>query len=146
VKTGLGLPLEDVKKVIEMIGIWKSFSDVYLYIAGVAMLVAFGIPLMVVPLRWARVFRWEIPKPENLVVFLGRSLGIFISVIAVFAFMVVGSPAAKPFYFDLMLGLFVTMIALHVYGAIRKTQPITETVEIALWVVLLLITLCFYPV
>jgi hypothetical protein len=52
---------------------------------------------------------------------------------------------AKPFFFELMLWLLVAMIALHAYGAIKKTQPITETMEIALWIVLLLITLCFYP-
>lgn len=128
-----------------MIGIWQSYSDVYLYVAGVAMLATFGIPLLVVPLRWARFLRWEVPQPENLVVFLGRSLGIFISLMAVFAFKVTSSPAAKPFFFDMMLWLFVAMIALHAYGAIRKTQPITETIEILLWVVLFLITLCFYP-
>jgi hypothetical protein len=129
-----------------MIGIWKSYSDSYLYIAGVSMLITFGIPLLVVPLRWARAFRWEVPQPENLVAFLGRSMGILISLLAVFAFKVTYTPAAKPFFFDLMLWLFVSMFALHVYGAIRKTQPITETVEILLWVVLFLITLCFYPV
>jgi hypothetical protein len=128
-----------------MIGIWQSYSGAYLYVAGVAMLATFGIPLLVVPLRWARAFRWEVPQSENLVVFLGRSLGILISLLAVFAVKVTGSPAAKPFFFDLMLWLFVAMIALHAYGAIRKTQPITETVEILLWVALFLITLCFYP-
>lgn len=51
-----------------MIGIWQSYSNVYLVVVGVAMLATFGIPLLVVPLRWARVFRWEVPKPENLVV------------------------------------------------------------------------------
>src|SRR3989304_5244994 len=35
--------------------------------------------------------------------------------------------------------------AYHAYGAIRKTRPITGTVEFLLWVVLFLITLCFYP-
>jgi hypothetical protein len=128
-----------------MIGIWQSYSNVYLFVAGVAMLATFGVPLLVVPLRWARFLRWEVPQPENLVVFLGRSLGIMISLLAIFAFKVTGSPAAKPFFFDLMLWLFVAMIALHGYGAIRKTQPVTETVEIGLWVVLFLITLCFYP-
>ena len=128
-----------------MIGIWQSYSDVYLYVAGVAMLAAFGIPLLVAPLRWARALRWEVPQPEHLVAFLGRSLGLFVSVLAVFAFKVTSSPAAKPFYFDLMLWLFVSMIALHIYGAIRKTQPVTETVEIVLWVFLFLVTLCFYP-
>ena len=128
-----------------MIGIWQSYSNIYLYVVGAAMLVTFGIPLLVVPLRWARFLRWEIPQHENLVVFLGRSLGIFISVIAILAIKVTGSPAAKPFFFDLMLWVLGTMSALHIYGAIRKTQPITESVEIFLWVVLFVITLCFYP-
>ncbi|MEW6717146.1 MAG: hypothetical protein AB1345_06565 [Chloroflexota bacterium] len=129
-----------------MIGIWQSYSDVYLFVAGVAMLATFGLPLLIAPLRWARAFRWEVPQPENLVVFLARSLGIFVLLLAVFAFKVTAYPAAKPFFFDLILWLFVAMIALHAYGAIRKTQPVTETVEILLWVALFLITLCFYPV
>jgi hypothetical protein len=128
-----------------MIGVWQSYSDIFLYVVGIAMFVAFGIPLTLVPLRWARVFRWEVPQPENLTVFLGRSLGIFISVLAIFAIKATNQPAAKPFYFDLILWIVAAMTILHVYGAVKKTQPITETVEIALWVVLFVITLCFYP-
>jgi hypothetical protein len=48
-----------------MIGIWQSYSDIYLIVAGVAMLVSFGIPLMVVPMSWARAFRWEVPKRKK---------------------------------------------------------------------------------
>jgi hypothetical protein len=128
-----------------MIGLWGSYADAFLYVAGVAMLLTFGIPLLVVPLRWARVFRWDVPKPENLVVFLGRSVGIFISLMAVFAFKAASQPLVRPFFFDWMLWLFIAMIALHTYGAVRKTQPVTETLEIIVWVVLFLITLCFYP-
>jgi hypothetical protein len=129
-----------------MIGIWKSYNDIFLIVAGVAMLAAFGIPLLLVPLGWARAFRWEVPQPRNLVVFLGRSLGVFISIMAIFAFKVTQTPTFKPFYFDLMLWIFGGMILLHAYGAIRKTQPVTETLEILLWVILSVITLCFYPV
>jgi len=96
-------------------------------------------------LSWARLFRWVVPQPENLVTFLGRSLGILISLLAVFAFRVTGIPAAKPFFFDLMLWLLGAMFALHTYGAIRKTQPVTETAEILLWVLLFFVTLGFYP-
>jgi len=128
-----------------MIGIWKLYSDTYLIIAGVAMLVAFGLPLLFVPMTWARVFRWEVPQPQNLVTFLGRSMGVFISIVAIFAFKVANSPTAKPFFFDLLLWIFGGMILLHGYGAIQKTQPMTETLEILLWVVLSLITLGFYP-
>jgi hypothetical protein len=129
-----------------MIGILNSYSDVYLIVAGVAMLISFGLPLMLVPMSWARVFRWEIPQPRNLVIFLGRSLGVFISIIAIFAFKATQTPLAKPFFFDLMLWIFGGMILLHGYGAIRKTQPITETIEILVWAILGLITLCFYPI
>ena len=48
-----------------MIGILQSYSDVYLYIMGAAMLAAFGIPLIFVPMRWARLFRWEVPQSER---------------------------------------------------------------------------------
>ena len=109
------------------------------------MLLTFGIPLTFAPLRWARLFRWVVPQTQELVTFLGRSLGIFISVMGIFAFIVIQTPAAMPFYFDLILVLFGGMILLHVYGAIRKAQPITETFEILLWVLLGLVTLGFYP-
>ncbi len=128
-----------------MIGIWQAYSDLYLYVAGVAMLAAFGIPLLLVPLRWASVYRWELPQPENLAVMLGRTLGLFISLIAVFAFRAASSPAAKPFFFDLMLCLVLANLVLHVYGAIKKTQPVTETGEILLWAILFVATLAFYP-
>ncbi len=128
-----------------MIGIWQSYSDIYLVATGVAMLLAFGLPLLIVPVRWAQVFRWQVPQPDPLVIFLGRSMGVFIIVVAIFAIRVTGIAAAKPFFFDFMLALFAAMLVLHVYGALRRTQPITETVEIGLWVLLFLVTLGFYP-
>jgi len=128
-----------------VIGIWQDYASAYLIVAGIAMLAAFGLPLLLAPLAWARIMRWEIPPPGQLVVFLGRSLGLFICVIAAYALRVVGEPSAQPFFFELMLWLFVGMIGLHIYGAIKRTQPITETIEIGLWVMLLLVTLVFYP-
>jgi hypothetical protein len=110
------------------------------------MLAAFGIPLVVVPLRQAKAFRWEIPHSKNLVTTLGRSLGLTISLVAVFAFKAVSIPEAKPFFFDFLLWLIATNTVLHFYGTIRKIQPVTETIEIFLWVVLFFATLSFYPV
>ena len=129
-----------------MIGIWQSYSDAYLIVASSSMLVFYSLPLLLVPLRWARLFRWEIPQPASLTVVLARSLGLFLSVLALFAFKAIASPAAKPFYFDFLIWLLAGMAAIHIYGAVRKTQPMAETIEILLWVVLLLLTLCFYPI
>jgi hypothetical protein len=128
-----------------MIGIWSSYADIYLIVAGIAMLAGFGLPLVLVPLRWASLFRWDVSQVSDLVIFLGRSLGVFITVIALYAFKVSQTPSAMPFYYELMLWTYVGMILLHVHGAIRKIQPITETIEIGLWIILCLVTLCFYP-
>jgi len=128
-----------------MIGIWQAFSGTYLVVMGVAMLAGFGIPLLVAPLKWARLLRWEIPASTQLATFLGRSLGVFLCVIAAYAIKAALMPAAQLFLFELMLWLLAAMLALHVYGALRKAQPITETIEIALWIVLILATLAFWP-
>lgn len=128
-----------------MIGIWQAYARAYLIVAGATMLTTFGISLLVAPMSWARLMRWEVLPPGQLVIFLGRSLGLFICVVAAYAFKAAATPQAQPFFFELMLWLFVGMIALHVYGAIKKVQPITESIEIGLWVVLLLVTLAFYP-
>ncbi len=128
-----------------MIGIWKSYLDIYLYVAAVGMLIIFGLPLLLAPVRWARVFRWRIPEHDHLVVYLGRCLGGVICVLGGLAFKVANTPALQPFFFDLLLWNFSAMIVIHVYGAIRRVQPVTETIEIGFYIIMLLMTLCFYP-
>jgi hypothetical protein len=129
-----------------MVGIWQSYADIYLIVAGAAMLLGFGLPLTLAPKYWARVFRWEMPSHKKFTLFLERSVGIFIIVMSLFAF--VASQQAQDimsFYYDMMLVTFAGMILLHVYGAIRKIQPTTETLEIILWIVLTIVTILFYP-
>jgi hypothetical protein len=128
-----------------MLGMWQSYSGTYLIVACVATLTAFGIPLVVVPLKWARTLRWEIPASGQLAAFLGRSLGVFLCVFAVYGIKAAITPAIQPFVFELLLWLLVGMLGLHIYGALRREQPITETIEIALWVVLILATVAFFP-
>jgi hypothetical protein len=128
-----------------MIGMWNQHLDIYLYVLSIGMLIGFGLPLLFVPISWARLFRWEIPQSKDLAAFLGRSVGVFICVIAVFAFRAATIPAVQPFFFDMLLGTLIGSILIHVYGALRKAQPITETVEILVWFLLLFATAAFYP-
>ena len=37
------------------------------------------------------------------------------------------------------------MFGVHVYGAIRRIQPITETLEIGFWMILFGLNVLFYP-
>ncbi len=129
-----------------MVGIWHAYADVFLIVAGVAMLAGFGLPMLLLPINWARLFRWEMPSNKKFTIFLERSLGIFIIVMSIFAFIAGRSETVvMRFYFNLMLVTFVGMISLHIYGAIKKLQPKTETYEIAMWAVLSFVTILFYP-
>jgi hypothetical protein len=110
-----------------MIGIWSAYSNLLLVGVGIAMLLAFGLPLTFVPLRWGRVFGWETQPAGHLAVMLGRSLGIRIGLIAVFALLMLAMPAAGLFFFLFMLCLIGLMTTLHVYGALRRQQPRLET-------------------
>ncbi len=53
----------------------RTMSRAYLVAAGTTGLLAFGIPLFLSPLRWARALRWRVPAETDLTVYLGRSLG-----------------------------------------------------------------------
>jgi hypothetical protein len=132
-------------EAISMIGLWSAYLQLYLYVLAVVMLIGFGLPLLLIPLQWARVFRWEIPEKVDLPAFLGRSVGVFIIVLAVFAFKAASMPAVQPFYFDMLLWTIAGTFLIHVYGALKKVQPVIETLEILVWVLLFLATLAFYP-
>jgi hypothetical protein len=47
--------------------------------------------------------------------------------------------------FDILFVVFGLMFVVHVYGALKRIQPITETLEIGLWMILLVLNTLFYP-
>ena len=47
--------------------------------------------------------------------------------------------------FEILLAVAVMMIVVHIYGALRRIQPLSETLEIGFYVGLLVLTLLFWP-
>jgi len=127
-----------------MIGIWSTHSAQFLYVAATLTL-AFAMPMLVHPLAWARALRWSLPAQTDLTVYFGRCLGAVVSVVAAFGFLAARTPAVQPFYFALVLAMVALNIGVHLWGAFRKIQSMTETVEIGAWVLLLLAGLAFFP-
>ena len=46
-------------------------------------------------------------------------------------------------FFILFCGL---MVIVHIWGAVLRIQPVTETIETVFWVLLLILNFLFYPV
>jgi len=128
-----------------MIGMWSTQSDKFLYVVGSGTLVLLALPLLFVPLTWAPVLGWELPKETHLAIYFGRSLGSVVSVIALFAIRAGWNKALQVYFYEFLGCVFAVTIVVHVYGAAKELQPLPETLEIGVYAVLILLTLCFYP-
>lgn len=128
-----------------MIGIWGDFAQTYLLIFALITSLAFALPIFFVPLTWAKLMQWKIPQEIDLAVYFGRCLGAFICIVELIAFRAAITGNGVIFAFEVLIAVFLFMLVVHIYGWIRKIQPITETLENILWLILLLLTLAFYP-
>ena len=128
-----------------MVGAWSELSGAFLLVVGLGALVLLGLPLLIRPLLWASVLRWSVPADDNLTIYFGRSLGAVLCVLSVFALIAAGDPSVQPFFYGIMLAGFGLTGAVHVWGALRRIQPATETAETAAWVGLLVVGLLCYP-
>lgn len=128
-----------------MLGIWGSHASQFLSVVGWLTLVLFSIPITFCPLRWAKVVGWEIPQQTHLALYFGRCLGCLAIGISIMSLVAAEHALVQPFYFEFLLIAFVSMVILHIYGAVKKIQPILETYEIGFWSGLVLLTLAFWP-
>jgi len=118
-----------------MIDPQHAFASWFLWIGGLAFVVVYGLPLLLAPLGWARLFRWRLPVERDLAVYLGRCLGGVAVAIVVAAFRAAPAPARHPVVLELIAVSCGLLTLVHVWGAVRRTQPWTETAEIALYAV-----------
>lgn len=128
-----------------MVGLWSDHAAQYLLVLTVATTLVFALPIFMVPLAWARLMGWRIPTHTDLAVYFGRCLGAFILILETLMLRAALTGEAIHTTFELLAATAAMMIAVHVYGAIKRIQPLSETLEIAFYVLLLLLTLLFWP-
>jgi hypothetical protein len=128
-----------------MIGLWSELAATYLLIVTAITFLFFTIPLIVSPLAWARVLGWRIPEPTHLALYLGRSLGVLSLSINVISVRAALSGEGAETVFGLMLLVSALMVPLHLWGWIRKLQPLSESLETFFWAALAFLTLAFWP-
>jgi hypothetical protein len=122
-----------------------STSSLFLRIAGGVFLVSYALPLLLAPLAWARVLRWRIPSEADLTVYFGRCVGGVATSVCLACFVAATDPAGNRLLFDLIAAIGVAMVGVHAWGAVRRTQPWTETAEIPLYLGLAALALHFRP-
>jgi hypothetical protein len=128
-----------------MVGIWAAHAKTFLIVLGVATTLFFSIPIFFMPLRWARMMLWKIPEDTDLAVYFGRCLGAFVLIFELFIFRAGLTGVGLYLVYEFMMLVWLFMIGVHIAGAIQRIQPITETLEIGFWAVLVVLTVAFWP-
>ena len=116
-----------------MIDPTHQMASLFLWAGGLLFLLVFGLPLLLAPLAWARRFLWRLPDQQELTVYLGRCLGGVTVGLVMVSWRAAPRPAEHPLVFELIIIVCGLMTLVHLWGAIRRVQPWTENVEIALY-------------
>ena len=129
-----------------MIGVWSGHAQVFLVVATVLSALGLSLPIFLAPLAWARRFGWTIPDHTELAVYFGRSLGALAVTINLLTLRAALTGVALVTAFEVTLVVSVLMVVVHVYGALRRVQPVSETIEIGFWAAIALLALACWPV
>jgi hypothetical protein len=81
----------------------------------------------------ARRLRWGVPEDTDLTVYLGRSLGAVATAFSVGGLLAARDPRRHRIVFPIAGVTGFLLTGVHVWGAIQRKQPWTETAEIAFW-------------
>ena len=128
-----------------MLGIWSAYSQAFLLTIVCITSIVFALPIFLVPLTWARWFGWRIPQERDLAIYFGRCLGAFILIVEALMLRAGLNGEGLVFTFQVLLAVGLMMVLVHIWGALRRIQPISETLEIGMYSGLFLLAVLFYP-
>ena len=128
-----------------MLGVYAQYSQHYIISLMIVTTLFFALPIFIAPIAWARMMGWTIPEHRHLAIYFGRCLGAFILVVEVTMLRSSTTGTSFSYAFDILFVVFSLMFVVHVYGALRRIQPLSETLEIGFWAVLLVLNVLFYP-
>jgi hypothetical protein len=128
-----------------MIGLWSDCAEEFLIALAAVTFFFFTIPLLIVPLRWAKMMGFQIPAHTDLAAYFGRSVGALAAAINFLALHAGFSGRAVPDVLLLIVAISALMVGVHAWGAYKKIQPLSETLEIGFWILIGLAALAVMP-
>jgi len=103
-------------------------SSLFMLVGATFFLVAFGLPLLLSPMTWARRIGWTLPQEKDLANYLGRSLGGVVMAMIIMAFLAASDPWKYRFVFEMLILVGIFMVGVHLYGFVRKNQPLSSSI------------------
>ena len=128
-----------------MLGAYAQYSQHYITTLMIVTTLFFALPIFLAPIAWARMMGWTLPEHRHLAIYFGRCLGAFILVVEATMLRSATTGTSFSYAFDILFVVFSLMFVVHVYGALKRIQPLSETLEIGFWAVLFVLNVLFYP-
>ncbi|GLK91778.1 hypothetical protein [Pseudomonas turukhanskensis] len=128
-----------------MLGLWTVHAHTYLLVLATITTLVFALPITLWPLTWARLMGWRLPEHTDLAVYFGRCLGAFILIVEALMVRAGLTGEAITTTFEVLAAVAALMVLVHIYGAVKRIQPLSETLEIGMYSGMLLLTLLFWP-
>ena len=104
---------------------------VFLVIAGLGVLVVFGLPILFAPYDWADAFGWDTQPHTDLTTYFARVVGAIVTALAIYALYASREPERHRSLFTLIAGVGGLMALVHLWGI--GAQPASETIEVAFY-------------
>ena len=76
------------------LGMWGAYAGPCLMYLALGALLLFGLPLLLWPLRWARLLGWASTPQDHLAIYFGRTLGMVTCAMSIAALMA-GEPVPR---------------------------------------------------
>ncbi len=127
------------------LGMWGAYAGPCLKWFSLAALLLFGLPMLLWPLRWARMLGWASTPQDHLAIYFGRTLGMLTCALCIASLMALNHPSLWPLLYNLNIMIFLANTGVHAWGAIKRIQPLAETWEIPYWFALAVVQYLFYP-
>jgi hypothetical protein len=128
-----------------MVGTWGSHAQDFLLVLMLVTSAAFALPIFLAPLAWARRLGWRVPEDTDLAIYFGRCLGAFILVVELLMLRAALTGTGLVFTFQVLIAVAVLMTVVHIWGAVQRIQPVSETLEIGMYAGLGFLAVLFYP-
>ena len=130
---------------MDLIGIWSAHARSYALALTCATFFIFSLPIFLAPGRWAKTLLWRVPDDTDLAWYFARCLGSFALVTNLLFLRAAMDGTGLLTLMELFFVFSALMVIVHIWGALEGSQPITETLEIGLWLALCILTLLFMP-
>lgn len=132
-------------KRMNWIGMWSEHAALYLQVLSLITLLAFSLPIFLMPAKWAGMLQWKLPEDTDLCWYFARCLGSFALVTNLFFLRAAWTGFGTEVLMQFFAAFCLMMVLVHIWGALERTQPWTETAEIGLWLAFLVLTLLCLP-